>query len=327
MLLLSTLSLFLGLIYNANAYWQIPSSGYASMTHYSIPLNDIAACGCTGESTHYPTAAMSSLAYGSTSQYGPACGMCFKLTLLNTFTSNPPFFPDTNPSIVIKVTDECPAISEWCNATATQPNPAGHIINFDLAYPNPAGAIPSSFFPSNITEYGYTDFGVWNISYETTSCTTWEGWSDPSALGSVTDLGDSVCCPADVTGNNTCPSFSENAGTPPPDTGSAVASNLPHMSRAGEIAIGVIVILVGLLVLGLGSYYTYLLLNSRRQGGKPTSRPMTSKGNTRSAAAEIKPVAVAAKAKSGTSAAKGKPKTQAIGKGKPKSKISTKQTV
>jgi hypothetical protein len=170
------------------------------MTHYDLPLNAIAACGCTGQSTHYPTAAISSLAYGSTSSYGPACGRCFKLTLLNTFLSDPPFFPSTHPSVIVKITDECPPISQWCNATADKPNTAGHFINFDLAFPSPAGAIPSSFFPSNATEYGYTDFGVWNITYESVACTPdWAGSKDPAALGSVTALGDGGCCPGDVT--------------------------------------------------------------------------------------------------------------------------------
>jgi len=249
----------------AQAYWQMPSTGLATMTHYDIPLDDIAACGCTGESTHYPTAAISQLAYGSTDSYGPACGRCFKLTLLNTFTSDPPFFPSTNPSIVIKVTDECPAISQWCNATADKPNTAGHFINFDLAYPNPAGAIPSSFFPSNVTEYGYTDFGVWNISYESVSCSpNWAGHSDVSALGSVPELADAACCPAEVNANNTCPSFSENSSAEPPDTGSLGQSSLPHMSKGGQIAIAVIVLLVGLAVFGSGGYYFYLLIKSTR---------------------------------------------------------------
>jgi hypothetical protein len=35
------------------------------------------------------------------------------------------------------------------------------------------------------------------------------------------------------------------------------------MSRAGEIAIAVIVISIGLLVIGSGVYYTYLLIKSR----------------------------------------------------------------
>jgi hypothetical protein len=73
---------------------------------------------------------------------------------------------------------------------------AGNYLNFDLAFPSTS--IPDNFFPSNETYYGYEDFGVWNATYESTSCSNWSGWNDPAALGSVTTLGDSVCCPADT---------------------------------------------------------------------------------------------------------------------------------
>jgi hypothetical protein len=55
---------------------------------------------------------------------GPACGKCFNLTLLNTYTPDPPFFPTVSKSIVIKVTDLCP-LSEtgWCSGTQTKKNP------------------------------------------------------------------------------------------------------------------------------------------------------------------------------------------------------------
>jgi hypothetical protein len=72
-------------------------------------------------------------------------------------------------------------------------------INFDLAFPNPAGAIPSDFYPKNTSYYGYDDFGVWNISYARVPClSNWAGASDPAALGSVKQLESSVCCPAEV---------------------------------------------------------------------------------------------------------------------------------
>ena len=55
----------------AIAQWiDYPDSGPASMTHYTIPLDFVAACGCTGGSTHYPTAALSQMAYGSSDDYG-----------------------------------------------------------------------------------------------------------------------------------------------------------------------------------------------------------------------------------------------------------------
>ena len=87
------------------------------------------------------------------------------------------------------------------------------------------------------------------------------------------------------------------------------------MSRAGEIAIGIFVILVGLLVLGLGGYYTYLLLKAKKD------------------AASIKPEfvitsnewLVTAKSKAGIVAAKERSKTKT--KGRTKNKAPTKVTV
>ena len=104
-------------------------------TLFFIPHQDyIAACGCTGESTHYPTAALSQMAFGSKNNYGPGCGRCFKLTLLNSYTSVPPFIPSTNPSVVVKVTDLCP-LSEngWCSGTEQKKNPCVVVAAFFLA--------------------------------------------------------------------------------------------------------------------------------------------------------------------------------------------------
>lgn len=40
--------------------------------------------------------------------------------------------------------------------------------------------------------------GVWNISYTTVSCEDdWAGANNAAAVGSVPNLGDSVCCPLD----------------------------------------------------------------------------------------------------------------------------------
>ena len=101
------------------------------------------ACGCVAASSKYPTAALSTMAFGSSRAFGPGCGeatipnqsqykklsgllpgRCFKLTLINTFLSSPPFYPTvTPPSIVVKVTDLCPGLSDWCKATEDKPNP------------------------------------------------------------------------------------------------------------------------------------------------------------------------------------------------------------
>lgn len=128
----------------AYAWINYPSDGTATLTHYDLPKvrissiippgrihvtlhatqDYIAACGCTGKSTHYPTAALNQKAFGSNYNYGPGCGRCFKLTLLNSYTGSPPFFPDTHPSVVVKVTDLCPLTeSGWCSGTENKTNP------------------------------------------------------------------------------------------------------------------------------------------------------------------------------------------------------------
>ncbi|KAG9316281.1 RlpA-like double-psi beta-barrel-protein domain-containing protein-containing protein [Chiua virens] len=199
----------------ASAWIQYPPSGHATMTHYTLPLGFIAACGCTPNSTYYPTAALSQMAYGSSTSYGPACGQCFNLTLLDAFTANPPFYPNSTNSVVVKISDLCPLSSKgWCNATTSGPNAGGAYLNFDLAWPSTS--IPNSFFPSDAALYGMPllDFGVWNISYQSVSCQEWEGYQNQSALGSVADLGYTSCCPNDPTesSDGVCPSYSDNAG-------------------------------------------------------------------------------------------------------------------
>ncbi|EPQ57324.1 hypothetical protein GLOTRDRAFT_58604 [Gloeophyllum trabeum ATCC 11539] len=211
---------------------QYPPDGHATMTHYTMPSNYIAACGCTTDSEKYPTAAMSQYAFGSSTSYGPGCGRCFNLTLLNTFMSNPPFYPSVTKSVVVKVTDLCPlGGAGWCSATANKPNAGGAYINFDLMYPS--SAIPDNFFPSNASYYGYTDFGVWNVSYQAVSCTEWSGYKNAAALGSVTSLGSGACCPANPTDstNDTCPSYSQQNGIPPDThTNWAYPTSIPYIS-------------------------------------------------------------------------------------------------
>jgi hypothetical protein len=54
----------------ARAWLNYSSDGAATLTHYTLPTNYIASCGCTPASTHYPTAALSQMAYGSNTSYG-----------------------------------------------------------------------------------------------------------------------------------------------------------------------------------------------------------------------------------------------------------------
>jgi len=85
-------------------------------------------------------------------------------------------------------------------------------------------------------------------------------------MGSVTTLGDSVCCPGDVTSNTTCPSFSESSKTAPPDTGTTDQAPLPTLGHNAVIAIAVIVTVIGVIVFVLAGYFTRLLLRTLRTG-------------------------------------------------------------
>jgi len=123
-----------------------PQTGLATLTHTPFPANFVAACGCVGESARYPTAALSQLAYGSNYSYGPACGRCFGLTLINPLQASPPFKPKVTKSVVVKIIDKCPfTAGGWCGATAQEPNAGGAFLNFDLSFPS--SAIPNNFFP------------------------------------------------------------------------------------------------------------------------------------------------------------------------------------
>jgi hypothetical protein len=46
----------------------------------------------------------------------------------------------------------------------------------------------------------FQDFGVWNITYAVVPCVPgWPGSQNAAALGSVANLGTSVCCPSNPT--------------------------------------------------------------------------------------------------------------------------------
>ncbi|KLO16965.1 hypothetical protein SCHPADRAFT_994778 [Schizopora paradoxa] len=248
---LSLFAVVSSLVRANNSPWiQYPDTGFATMTHYDLPLDFIASCGCSTESTHFPTAAMSQMAYGSSSAYGASCGRCFNLTLLNTFLSTPPFFPNVTNSVVVKVTDKCPVSAHWCSAMQGKPNQAGVFLNFDLAWPS--SSIPDDFFPSDASLYGYTDFGVWNISYASVPCSSWGGQSNITSFGVAPNLGDSVCCPTDpfTDPNTTCPSFSDLNGISP-TSAPAVPSSASSLSYSSYTFLLIYPILLGLYQLSL----------------------------------------------------------------------------
>jgi len=148
-------------------YIQNPS-GTASFTMYS-------GCGspaCGKSATGY-TAAISQLAFGSLpgSGAGDACGRCFSLT-----GSADPYSPSyTGPfhSIVVKVTDMCPAAGNavWCGQTTADPtNQYGKPVHFDICEDTGGSNV---FFPSG--------HGALTGTYTEVSCSEWSG-SDGSSL-------------------------------------------------------------------------------------------------------------------------------------------------
>jgi hypothetical protein len=63
-------------------------------------------CGCSSNSTDFPTAALNQAAFGSSMASGKGCGQCFNLTLLETITGTPIWrLNETQEvSIVVKIT-------------------------------------------------------------------------------------------------------------------------------------------------------------------------------------------------------------------------------
>ncbi|SJX65594.1 uncharacterized protein SRS1_16221 [Sporisorium reilianum f. sp. reilianum] len=261
------------------------ASGYASLTHYDLPLNYVASCGCVGRSTFYPTAALNRYAYGSNTSFGPACGTCFEIRLVSTPLAPPPPAPGSNgawgdgiyynasqvasgstPNLVVKIIDLCPgAGGPWCNATrldngTVQGNSLGFDVHFDLAWPSKA--ISSRFFP------GTHDYGAWNVSYKAVSCAMWAGWKDQAALGSDWAQESSACCPNNPppSGNDaSCPAYYDTLGAQgavPPNTSnilskgkgsSNAASSLLQIDTTAHAAILLLSVLTTVLALSLAT--------------------------------------------------------------------------
>ena len=249
--------LWLGL---AQAAVDFAASGYASLTHYDLPLDYVASCGCVGRSTYYPTAALNRYAYGSNTSFGPACGSCFEVRLVSTPLSNPPPAPGSNgpwgdgiyyntsqvtagstPNLVVKIIDLCPgAGGPWCNATrldngTVQGNSLGFDVHFDLAWPSKG--ISKSFFP------GDHDYGVWNVSYAAVSCAKWAGWKDPAALGSDWAQESSACCPNNPppsANDPSCPAYYDTLGAQgavPPNTSNILSKGKGFSNDASSVTL------------------------------------------------------------------------------------------
>ncbi|KAH9031326.1 endoglucanase V-like protein [Lactarius pseudohatsudake] len=159
-------------------YIQNPS-GTASFTFYS---------GCSppacGKSATGFTAAMSQLAFGSPSGLGPgdACGRCFQVT-----GDKDPYSPDfAGPfnSVVVKVTNLCPASGneQWCGQTTSQPtNSLGMSVHFDLCQDT---GTDKAFFPSGR--------GALTGTYQEVSCSQWSGTDGPSLWDGACLSGESA---------------------------------------------------------------------------------------------------------------------------------------
>lgn len=268
------------------------ASGYASLTHYDLPLDYVASCGCVGRSTFYPTAALNRYAYGSNTSFGPACGTCFEVRLVSTPLAAPPPPPGSNgpygdgiyfnasqvssgstPSLVVKIIDLCPgAGGPWCNSTrldngTVAGNRLGFDVHFDLAWPSKG--ISKNFFP------GDHDYGVWNVSYAAVSCQRWAGWNDRAALGSDWAQQSSACCPNNPPPSGadaSCPAYYDTLGANgavPPNTSNvlskgkrssnAAAATLSlRRDTAADIAVLLLSVLTTVIALSLATDPTLL---------------------------------------------------------------------
>ncbi|KAJ7626375.1 endoglucanase V-like protein [Mycena polygramma] len=169
-------------------YVQTAGPGKASFTHYSgcgQPACGIAASGYT--------AAISQLAFGSSPGLGPgdACGRCFALT-----GTADPYSPGyTGPfgqSIVVKVTDMCPAAGNeaFCGqTTSNQNNQFNMPVHFDICEDTGGAAV---FFPSG--------HGALTGSWSEVSCSQWSGsdggslWNGACIKGESAGLWPSTGC-------------------------------------------------------------------------------------------------------------------------------------
>jgi len=183
--------LLISLTASVPAQWiDYPDDGLATMTHYTLPSGYIASCGCTPSSTYYPTAALSQMAYGSSTSYG-MCSLFFTAALCSVSTPRsklwkmlqldfgqpscckPSFCAFRSQVHCCQSHRSLSIVTRWlvfCNNNKGQPvclfhyeflswfsqsfsKSAGAYLNFDLAFPS--SAIPADFFPSDAAVYGY----------------------------------------------------------------------------------------------------------------------------------------------------------------------------
>jgi len=161
--------------------WDWAVSGEASMTHYELNGGggscNVSAMGNAAG----PTAAISGLSYGSWSGLGggPACGLCYALTVYGSYDgqADPALFPKC--SLVVRVTDQCPYPDnkEWCPGPEQPPseeylNPRGMRYHFDINISSGQGEA-REWFPRDASG---NLLGTGKVYFEMVSCREWSGW-------------------------------------------------------------------------------------------------------------------------------------------------------
>ncbi|KAH9030805.1 RlpA-like double-psi beta-barrel-protein domain-containing protein-containing protein [Lactarius pseudohatsudake] len=127
---------------------------------------------------------MSELTFGAQSGLGPgdACGRCFQVTG-DSDPSTPSFVGPFN-SIVVKVTNLCPASSneQFCGQTTSQTtNSFSMSVHFELCQDT---GTDHAFFPSG--------HGALTGMYQEVSCSQWSGTDSPILQDSGCLVGESA---------------------------------------------------------------------------------------------------------------------------------------
>lgn len=155
-----------------------PQSGTATVTFYqraaSWTHGGTGACGipASGQLPYF-TAAVNSRNFdsGGSEWLGDSCGMCYRLTNTGTNFWGTPYSHLVGKSIVVKITNLCPAQynQEWCTA----PNARGYSTHFDIGEDMQGGPSPVSALGDGVNK-------VYEVTFRRVSCSEWNGPSSGS---------------------------------------------------------------------------------------------------------------------------------------------------